>query len=352
MKTTNIIGTKGIFHLFFILVCVSLTGCIVTYDTRTTQVEVMKPAIFNIPENIKTVALINSVSNSRDYKPFKYTNLTVYPSDSSNYHDFKGTEKDDTIKYRDLSNTCIDALEWGKNKDGYFSKVINYHDSLTSISPLNKELFDPERLFQKTKSDLCIFLDHFSFEIIQLNHFRAASNIATLSWTIVYNKDTLCYTYKQKDTLFFAAKDFPSSLTDNMKIKMLVNNSARYFGQSFYSKIIPTWIPVERIYYTSYSRNMLQAEKFARNQNWLKAAEIWNKQTKSKNVDIAAKASYNMALASEMEGHPGVAIEWLLSSYSMLKNKDEVHKANYQQYINILTQRKKEFEKLSQQVRN
>lgn len=354
-KTINanyIVGTKGAILLISILVCISMTACIVTYDTRTTQIEIMKPAIFNFPENIKTVALINSASNSQDFQPFEYINHFVYSTDSFNYHETKGFERDATIKYQALSNTCLDALAWKLKKEGYFSKVVNYHDSLTILNPSNKELFDPESLFQKTKSDLCIFLDDFSFEIEKFKDIEAVTNNVSLSWTIVYKKDTLTYTYKQRDTLTFVHADFPKKLTDNMKIKMVVNNSSTYLGQSFCSKIIPTWIPVDRIYYTSNNHNMLRAEKFALNSNWLKAAEIWNKQTRSKKLMIAAKASYNMALASEMEGKHDIAIEWLVRSTSILKKNNEDHKFNCQRYISELILRKKEIEKLGQQVRN
>ena len=178
------------------------------------------------------------------------------------------------------------------------------------------------------------------------------TNIASLSWTVVYKNDSLSYTYKQSDNLTFIAPDFPADLTDNMKIKMVVNNSATQVGQFFCTKIIPTWIPADRMYYTSNNANMLQAEKFALNGDWLKAAEIWNKQTKSKNMLIVAEASYNMALACEMAGKTDVAIDWLIRSCSILKKNSYDHKMNCQRYINILTLRKKEIGKLSQQIRN
>ena len=97
---------------------------------------------------------------------------------------------------------------------------------------------------------------------------------------------------------------------------------------------------------------MLRGEKFALNNDWLKAAKIWNIQTRSKKLMIAAKASYNMALASEMEGKYDIAIEWLVRSSSILKQNNEEHKLNCQHYISELIVRKKEIEKLSQQIRN
>lgn len=95
--------TKGTILLLLMLVCISMTSCIVSQDARITQIEIMKPAIVNFPETIKTVALINSASNRKVNQPFKYSNQYNYKPD---------TESDTTIKYQDLSNTCIDALAW------------------------------------------------------------------------------------------------------------------------------------------------------------------------------------------------------------------------------------------------
>ncbi len=353
LNANCIFGRREIRLWYLILVCISLTTCAITNDALTTRIEIMKPGIFNIPQTIKTVALINNVSDRIDKQPFTYFNYLVYEKDIFNDRESKASETDSTIKYRSLSNSCLDALSWELKKEGYFTGVINYHDSLPNINWSDKERFNPDRLFQQTESDLCIFLDQFSFNIQKYKDFEYATNIASLTWTLVYKKDTSFYTYEQKDGLNFTASDFSPELTGNMKIKFVVNNSARSLGQSFCSKIIPTWIPVDRIYYTSKNPEMVQAEKLALSNDWLKAAEIWNRQTKSKDIRIAAKASYNLAVASEMEGNMDIAIDWLVRSSSILKKKNsEDHKLNCQNYISILTERKKEIEKLSKQVRN
>jgi hypothetical protein len=335
-----VVCSKRAILLFCILIGVNMTSCIVTYDARTTQIEIMKPAIISIPENIKTVALINGISKSRFSQPFTYNNLSYT------------TKTDTTIKYRDLSNTCIDALAMELKKEGYFSNVMNFRDSFNIINPSNKRVFDPEKLFEETKSDLCIFLNDLNFDILEARNFETSANFASLSWTMVYKKDTLSYTYKQGDTLSFAPTDFPADLAENMKIKIAANNSSIFMGQSFCAKIIPTWTPVERMYYTTDNKDMREAEKFALNSDWLKAAEIWNKQTKSQNLLTVAEATYNMALACEMEGKLDAAIDWLVRSSTILQKRNEIHKMNCQQYIALLTQRKKEIEKLSHQVRN
>jgi len=132
----------------------------------------------------------------------------------------------------------------------------------------------------------------------------------------------------------------------------LLKNAAEYLGQSFASKLIPSWMPVERMYYKSGNIEMLKAEKLALHNDWLKAAEIWNRMTTNKNDVMAAKAKFNMALACEIEGKPDLAIEWLIRSYNGLKKENMEHRLNCQRYVNVLAMRKKDIVRLGKQMRN
>jgi len=330
---------RNILTLFLLALC--LSSCMITDSARTTQIEIMKPGLFNLPDEINTVAIINRTSYQRDSVPFRYLNLNKI-------------ETDTLVKYRMLSNNCVDALSWFFEKEGYFGKVNNYRDSLAVIySPNGKGIITPEELFQKTKSDICIFLDRFNFNVVAMYGFSdVVANGAALSWAIAIKTDSLSYLYNQMDTLVYEASDFSLNLKDHAKLNLLANNSSEYLGRFFGSKIIPTWLTVERLYYKSGNQNMLLAEKYALNNEWLKAAEIWNKQSKNKNPRMAAKACYNMALACEMEGKLDAAIDWLVQSHSVLKENNEEHKENCKRYIAVLAQRKKEIEKLAHQVRN
>lgn len=174
---------------------------------------------------------------------------------------------------------------------------------------------------------------------------------AALSWTLVFKNDTVYYTYKHNDTLIFNDPDAPDYKPEKLNVEKTILDAAHYLGNSFGSKIIPSWIEVERMYYKSSDPEMRKAVKYAKNNDWLKAAEVWRKETKNKKRLIAAKATYNMALACEMEGKPDAGIDWLVKSYSILNTNNEDHKANCKRYINILATRKKEMKLLEKQVR-
>jgi len=320
------------------LLALSLASCVVSDYTRKLQVEIMKPAVINIPQNTNSVAIVNLNSHNRIPLAFQY-------------FDGLNLKIDSTIKYKALSDTCVDALEGFLKKDGYFKEVVNYHDSLADL--FTGTIMNPEEMFQKTKTDVCIFLDLFKFDVAAPYGLGdVVTNEVALSWIIAIKTDSLSYLYNQMDTLIYDAFDFPMNIGGYKKLYLIVNNSSNYLGRFLGSKIVPTWLPVERLYYKSNNQKMLLAEKYALTNDWLKAAEIWNVQTKNKNARIAAKACYNMALACEMEGKPDVAIDWLVRSHECIIPNGEGHKANCQRYVAVLAQRKKEIEKLEKQVRN
>jgi tetratricopeptide (TPR) repeat protein len=299
----------------------------------------MKPGLITIPENSDTIALVNR-SFVNESNPFKYFNGKTIVTDT-------------TIKYKALSDICIKSFEGFLKEKSYFKKVINLQDSLPNLVLSNKIINDPEEVFQQTKSDICIFLDQFNFSLAAVYGLGdVTTNMVALSWRIVIKNDSLSYLYNQMDTLIYDPFDLPVAMDTQKRLQAIVDGSSSYLGRFAGSKIIPNWMPVQRLYYKSNNPNMLLAEGYALQNDWLKAAGLWNRLTNNKNRKIAAKASYNMALACEMEGKHDVAIDWLVKSFSILKQNSEEHKENCQRYIAILTQRKKELEKLTKQVRN
>ena len=316
----------------------SLHSCIITISMRSIQVETMKPAVFTIPDSIKSIGVFN-------LSPYKKNNLSL------EYLENDKISEDDIVNYKQISDKCTKALVSFLEKEAYFKKVRNFGDSinyLESDSTAND-------IFKKFGIDACLFLDDIDFKIIALdNGSEMIVNNAQIIWSLAYKNDSMSYYYNQNDTLIYDddKTDLFYQRNNLIRIGNVAINSGEYLGKAFGAKVIPTWIQVERMYYASNNLEMLKAEKFAKNNEWIKAAEIWRIMTKNKNTMIAAKASYNMALVCEMEGHLDAANDWLVQSYSTLKENNKEQKENCQRYINLLAMRKKEIEKLAKQVRN
>lgn len=325
--------------IIHLILLTGISSCTISDHVGSFQVEILKPGIFNIPKDVNTVAIFN-----RDI--LQSDTLTVY------YFKQGVHFEDTTIRYSDLSNNCIDALAGYLENEGYFSKVVNYRDSLKqSFKDLHFLATIPE-LLQRTGTDACIFLDYFHFNSSMVyNYGNQFYTNASAKWSVAFKNDTSTYLYNQFDKLIFEDRD---SIESQIKFKPVGTRfieASDNLGELFGTKLIPFKLIVDRLYYKSNNPEMVKAQEFALNNDWLKAAEIWNRLATNKNDRIATKAMYNMALACEMEGKPDLAISWLVKSYSGLKRKNTNHKANCQRYINVLALRKLEIAKLEKQIR-
>lgn len=347
--------------LLLLILLLILTSCRTTFNMNAIQVEILKPAILALPEKMDTIAIFK-----RDY----------FQSDTLTYTHINGDNKrekpDTSIHYSDLSNQCVDAMAKLLEEEGYFLKVINYRDSLNYLFP-QMILFNYPDLYKQLGADVFVFLDYFklknlgsdrtngfSYFIADIKddfpEFYNSTSIesigAILLWTLTFKGDTSIYICKQPNQLYYGNSVYPELFGNNVKHKLLLKNAAHYLGRSFAKKIIPSWETVDRTYYRSNNDLMLMGEKYFLENDLLKAAEIYNRQTTSKNRNIAAKAKYNMAVICEMEGHLEAAIDWIERSGSTFKMEDPLHQFNCEQYGSILKKRKVDTQKLDKQVRN
>lgn len=327
------------FHrlLLTVLLMGSLTSCIISRKFNSIQFEVLTPSEITLPENIKTVALINKDLNCTD------TSLVLNYSVSEN--------KVDTMKNLKLANYCISTLTSFLIEKEKFETVTNYSDTLYKTKSQLSQ-FNLQEVFNKTQTDLCVFIDSLYFDEILLdslpNLYQTKINI---KWSVAYRTDTALVKVNRNDSLIV---DFDCKLRFYEKKAYLISYlylACKSIGNYLGPKIIPTWNAVQQVYYHSKNQDMLKAEKFIQQREWLKAAEILNEKTKSKNRKLAAKACYNMAVINEMEGHPDIAIEWLNKTDSGKGSFVKKYKTVCKQYIEVLTLRKKEIETLDKQVR-
>ena len=329
-------------YLILLVFILSLPSCLITDNFRVYEFEILKPSAIIYPDDLDTISVFK-----RD----------LFQSDTIAFTYQKGLEivKDSHITYSDLSNKCVDAFVNYLQEKNYFKLVKNYRDSLEYLKDEWKGInIFSEELFKQTKSDCCIFLDYFNFTNsnmnITANYFKTD---VRLFWTLVIKNDSNVYAHRKIDELIFDEGDNPNFQNFKENTDLILFNAAQYLGDNLGSKFFPNWETTSRYYYKSKNTDMLKAEKLALSNHWLKAAEIWNKKTKSKNPRIVAKSCYNMALACEMEGQFDPAIDWLVKSYKSLRfdNESNVsHKIECEQYIKILALRKKQLIRLEKQL--
>ena len=321
-----------------ILLSLSLSSCLIIDSARSMQVEIMKPGMYDIPKGL-SVAVLKGDACISDTSIFSYFNAVSDVTDTC-------------ISYHSLSDTCINALTNYFKEQGYFREVISYYnDSLSLLYNSAEIIANGNQIFEKTKSDVCIFLDSFHFDTFYYTRSGVPFNThANLLWTILIKTEKLTHSYKQNDILTFNKEQITKIDDKNNVLEQLLYNSSKYLGNSFGGKLIPAWNLVERMYYRSKNHDMLMAEKYALGNDWNKAAELWKKWTDNRNQQVAAKASFNMALASEMAGNQEIGIEWLIKSYNCQFKNNVEHRANCMRYIDVLNYRKSEITKLGKQI--
>jgi tetratricopeptide (TPR) repeat protein len=97
-------------------------------------------------------------------------------------------------------------------------------------------------------------------------------------------------------------------------------------GLNYGMRIAPVWITVSRAFYDACKGNaaaqMEQAARYAKADQWEKAAEIWQALLKTSVDDkTAGRAAYNLAVANERAGMLESAVEWAQRAYTQYGNK-------------------------------
>lgn len=334
-----------------------LTSCITTNNFRVTKAKFFQKGIL-ATDSIDTIAVFNHDYNAPGADTFYYTDVAK-----------EKIVKDTLVKLKELSNTCTDALADYLRNSGYFKAVINFRDSLEH--PTYAQIIALRQKNQnRMEYDACVFLDYMSlrdelmtnsyyFEdqvIASFPEFENSTMMETvgtwLRWRIVYKKDSSKHSYRRMDNLFYGNSVNYNLFGSDENHRMLLINSAGSIGESFANELLPHFQWDYRVYYHSQNPKMLNAEKKMLLEDYKGAAEIYRPLTDNKNKNIAAKASYNMALICEIEGSLDASLDWLDHSEKVAKAYAYEHASRCQQYIESIKKRQKEIETLDQQLRN
>lgn len=343
-----------------LMAMIGLISCRTTVLTRPIEVEIMKPASFILPDEIDTIAVFK--------RDLSQSNTIAFQAMNGDKPQIK---RNNPVSLSHISNKCVETLATTLEKEGYFQKVINYSDSMNYLFSTDS-MVSCINLHKTLGADAFVFLDFLNLEDfyseskhgntdfvtaikLKFPEFQASSNVeyigAHLTWAFSFKDDSAMYTYDQHEFLYYGNSVYPEFFGNESSRILMLENSAEYLAKEFAKKIIPAWEKVNRYYYHSRNVHMLEAEKYLLENDWLKAAEIYQKQTNNKNRNIAAKARYNMALICEMEGKFDAAADWLERSKSTYKKECRNHPKNCEEYIKQLAVRNIEIRTLNKQVR-
>ena len=379
--------------LLFTILAILLQACNTLYNTKSIDIEVLEPGKVELPANYKKLAIRNNNVNIAFNPAFAAYNIdSTICMDSVNldsiaswiYYDYllhslRQQEYLDTvweIAPEDYSNTNIsdflpspevalsDSSFYSDNETGL---VISYIlSTFLKINPLplkesgTVKKIDPDRglyteadisaIADSTRADLFLSLDHFA----TLNSVLHNTNgsivqefvIINTFWTLydLHNLKLQSY-FQKKDTIDwmnYSSPDInPFKLVPPRKDAVL--NASDMAGTNFAEFMVPHWLRVERFYYRSGHVELKKTNELVKAGQWIEAAEIWRNNLDNPSKSIQAKCMFNLGLACEMNGDMDAALDWIVRSYHILGEKNDIHAGNCKAYIKILAKRKLDF---------
>jgi hypothetical protein len=329
---------------FFLLVFIIFTGCAVPPNI---QVDVLEPAKIALPSTVNRIGILNQSwydkpdttlleqSGDLQFQPIELSNNDISKNCISGFHD--ALSNSPRFEYQELGEINLETndnskfltdSEWGELQklctDSLFDalallKYVDYYDFIGQNITEDGEEYKYYSLFLKVAWRI---YDPFSQRIID--------------------------DFVSTDTTFVAiseGSDFLSILFAVQPDRETEITAASYWAGRYYgSRIAPQWTEVDRKYYVWKGEASALANQYILSNKWDEAAAIWNNATSSSKRNLASKACFNMALASEVMDNYDMALYWAK------KSQELKYRTGTEEYIKILEKRIQDKKQLDKQM--
>ena len=344
--------------LSFVFLMLLMVLCFCSCQSyRTIEIATYNPAAITFPSEVRTVMIVNNAAQ----QPY-----------NSLLQDLNEQAKDSAFSLSADSLAYYFCLSLGKAiaESPVFDDVRLSNDTFRTDS-----IFLISRPFTqyevRTLCDIChvdalISLDRLYFKNAilkrtQNNYF----NWNYLSIIITGELKALCPGYQTAltipftDSLQWATEE---SVYYNEVYKFTaedIHTAMRYLsefvGEKMHTHFVPYWDDEERWFYTKITSDWKRATINAIAGKWDAAAAEWHPLfDKAKKWELKAKLASNLALYYEIKGDFHRAIEYAETANTLFKNntaEDDKYREMQQSYLETLTKRAEDDEKLSLQLR-
>ncbi len=339
----SLLNRRLLYWLFPLLTLIA-AGC---QTRQAVSFKVLSPAELYTPSDIYRLCIINNA---------------IAPQNDSNgvFYAFAGKLYYDTVKYDTLlSWSAIDGLTFAISESERFELA-----SEPQFIPQRKEQRLPLPLSFIVLDTLCArsgaqgaivledirafdFFDYYGFD--QGLYYMKMKVVGAADFRFYdVKRQTVLDRFTVSDTLFLdnvaygwdrCLQAFPDRAGAFVQI-------AGQLGKKYASRLSPSLRTENRFYFLLPNNSDFQkAAEYARQGLWATAARYWIKQATGRKKRLSALASFNMALASEMQGKLDIALYWI--DQSLLRRQTP----EAQKYRNILLQRQAEVDKLVDQMK-
>jgi len=269
-----------------------------------------------------------------------------FPSDSVvHYYSVSLVAIKDTIDHtQNMSLNCYQGFVenlsefWSQDSIPFIRLPLEIMpDTIRHFTPLSWEAVDS--ICQASQSDVLVVLEDIQafnkHEVIEgEEEFWALTEVHYYgNWRIydpLYKKfydDRLLV-----DSLFMETSDASFNKLVNEKLpsrEQMLNDAAYELGKTYVDLISPRWVDVSRRYFVSGDKRLSAALYFMNKNEFDTAINMWESLTREKDLKLAGRAAYNLAVVHEMKGDVKNARGWIRKAiyfYKKMKNRPNEYK--------------------------
>lgn len=296
---------------FNILLCT--TFLFFSCSTGYVSISVLKPAKISLPAEIRNVALYNGSCEMSPAGTFdRVTNMRLESGvnyNAAEYEYLKGIYQTLSASPRFTEVHLADSA----------------CNSVFSSDEINRTLLDS--LCRVNSSDAIIVLesgdtyddiDIYSFFSYCYVNYKV---INEHNWVVYYPSAGQYIEFQLSDTLKWEGQD-ENCYFDSPDMYELLSEACHNSGIKAGLYMSPYWEDnVPRVIFRGINPSLQKAADLVNRNLWYEAAEIWNSMAESSNERLAARASFNIALAWERDDDLNQALLWINYADSLADNK-------------------------------
>lgn len=347
---------KKLYPLAFILFsALFLSSCA---GIQLMTIETQEPAQVTLPANVRSVLIVDNVSQQ--------------PDDVGHNKKSLGKRDYDRVKASadSISTYYTEALRQFLSEEEYYDNVLLYDKPLrTDQNFWEEQPLSPEKMNQlrsETGTDAIISLDKLVLQtdwkdyFIQEGYMYAdmTGKIHSILRVYLPSMEGRIPSVQFTDSMRWEGFD----IRDDMAYADLIiptpeeamKQLAVFAAEKMTNVFAPHWEVQNRWYYLSMKSLMREGETLAKANNWQQAAEKWEAYYKTEKNNLnKAKAANNIALAYEMVGDMDTAYEWITTSKQLFDQStpaSSLERKRAELYKNEIARRRDTSNKLNMQM--
>ncbi|MEM0998717.1 MAG: DUF6340 family protein [Bacteroidota bacterium] len=290
-------------------------GC----STSNVGLQVLVPAHISVPQNVQTLALLNR------YRPEKGKGLLNVLEGAVSGENIGQDRRSAEAALTGLTDALAGSPRFRITRPGEELRGTGRAAFPDPLPPA-----EVQRICQQYRSEAMVTIEAFDSdtqvecvaevrerkvdgEVQQFTVFVADKSIdVTVGWRM-YNGSTgiLLDEFRMFETVHFGAEGGTEAVAiGNLPGREPVTREiGDVTGRMYSERISPTWIPVNRTYYTKGSDALKAARHQVRFDDWVQAEEWWDKALENPDPKVKGRAMFNKALAAELRGDLSTALE-------------------------------------------